>query len=337
VKNLFYARFFVFLPQNFYFMKKILLFSIFIFAVKTIFSQTDSLQQMKQEAQMIMDSYLDSLGGESKIRNIENLTVEFSAIYSLQNQTIETQGIQYFLSNEKYAKLIFMFAKKDTLKSSFDTSIYFRKFKQKKVKWENNRPFVSYITIDSFLPPQEYFFDSIFQNPSTNKPENLFVYKGYVFVQKEIFDGKMIFDSTSQSCVLQNDKNLIFEMQYQTYLVPEIFYKKMKIVICSVEQTSLNGKPVDKITVVTQGSVRFANYYDSNLRLKLRTEKIIQGEVVETIDYQAYSEVDLYGIRLCTKKKIQTREFSIEINLRNVDFLTKIKSSVFDFSKKTKK
>jgi len=188
-----------------------------------------------------------------------------------------------------------------------------------------------------------YYFDNdtiTLKGNTLRKNENLFRYSTQkiedsvtvLIHQIEIYDGKKWLDSTINYRKVFANKEISSRM-YKTYLFPEKYFDKINYLPYLVCDKVLFGKNIYKIIVKTPEEVEFQEYYDIITKQKIKTEKLINDNLIETYEYFDYQKLES-SVTIPMKIIQSSKNYKIELIITKIDSDTKLKISDFKINEK---
>lgn len=154
--------------------------------------------------------------------------------------------------------------------------------------------------------------------------------KDTVFLNQEVFDGSLGFDSSMQQKKILKDLDLEL-LKYKSPFVPEIKYKEWGFKANLVKADTLNGSYVWVVVLDNPAKQKMVDFYDvdKGLRLKrnIEDQAYFNKRVIEYSKYQRNEEKEILYPFL---KIITTNDAVIRMLIREVDYKTKLNKKLFE-------
>lgn len=146
-----------------------------------------------------------------------------------------------------------------------------------------------------------------------------------LFHQLEIYNGKQWLDSTINYHTVFEKKDIKSRL-YKTFLFPEEYFDKINYNAYLLCDKDLYDNNIYKILVKTPDDVEFNEYYDIISKLKIKTEKVFDDDVVETYEYFDYQLLE-NGVTVPFTIMQTSKYYKIILKITSFDYTTKLKFS----------
>ncbi|MBN2755604.1 MAG: insulinase family protein [Bacteroidales bacterium] len=156
--------------------------------------------------------------------------------------------------------------------------------------------------------------------------------KDTIFLHKQIFDGKIAFDSTMvEGKILEGNEFEI--LKYKSPIVPEIYYKDWQFESKIIKVDTLNSKYVYVVEFKNQAKQQIIDYYDVDSALRLKREIFDKSDLGKrTIEFSKYFREKDKEILYPYKQTITSEKVKIIMIIRNVDYKSKIDKKKFNLT-----